>query len=302
MYFEIPPPGNWQDFERLTLDICRKLWSNDYAERHGRTGQAQAGVDVYGHNRGAGEFTGVQCKKRSGIHGDIDRPSPLLTTTDIDKEIDAASQFKPALQRFIIATTAPRDAGLQEHARKWNAAHGAVPFHLTLWFWDDYAERLNNDLNLLAIYYAELMSALENYNPTEHYLRMLAVAFDRPALRTTLSLENRATDLVQALADTQAAISTGKLTDRERQIIAHVARPKKRFPELERIARLLQSTREVVTNALSAGRIIQHTNVIEITDKELEARLNNLRRQAIDGLNALLAEHKIEAVVWHNYQ
>lgn len=302
MYLELPPPGNWQDFERLTLDLCRKIWTNDYAERHGRAGQAQAGVDVYGHNRVAGEFTGVQCKKRSSIQGDIDRPSPVLTTADIDKEIDAASRFSPALGRFIIATTAPRDATLQEHARKWDSDHEGVPFRLTLWFWDDYVERLNNNMNLLAIYYAELIAALENYNPTEHYLRMLAMAFDRPALRTTLSLENRATDLVKALADTQAAISTGRLTDRERQVIAHVARPKRRFLELEQIARLLQTTREVVTNALSAGRIVQHTNVIEIKDKGLEARLNSLRRQAVDKLNALLSEYKVDAVVWHDYQ
>lgn len=131
---------------------------------------------------------------------------------------------------------------------------------------------------------------------------MLAMAFDRPALRTTPSLENRATDLVQALSDTQAAIATGRLTDRERRIIAHVARPQKGFSELDQISRLLQITRSVVTSALSDGRIIQHTTVIEIKDKELEARLNHLRRQAIDKLNALLVSNNIDAVVWHDYQ
>ena len=33
-------PVNWQDFERLTLDIGKAQWKDDYAERHGapRTG------------------------------------------------------------------------------------------------------------------------------------------------------------------------------------------------------------------------------------------------------------------------
>lgn len=301
MYLEIPPPGNWQDFERLTLDLCKKVWADDYAQRNGRAGQPQASIDVYGYNRGAQESTGVQCKKRSGIQGQIDIPSHTLTTADIDTEIAAASTFSPKLQRFVLATTALRDAPLQEYARKWNAAHAQTSFSLALWFWEDYVEWLNKEPTLLYIYYSDLVTASKTYSPIEHYLRLLAMAFDRPALRTTLSLENRATDLVRALADTQSAVSTGRLADRDGRIIAQVARPAERLLELEQISRLLQSTREVVTNAISAGRIIEHPTCIEILDKELEARLNSLRKQALDKLNALLVKHNINLVVWHSY-
>ena len=62
---DIFPPAYWQDFERLTLDIAKIQWKDDYAERHGREGQAQGGVDIFGYNHSAKEQTGIQCKKRA---------------------------------------------------------------------------------------------------------------------------------------------------------------------------------------------------------------------------------------------
>jgi hypothetical protein len=301
MFLEIPPPANWQDFERLTLDMCKEKWKDDHAEPNGRQGQKQDSVDVYGYNHDAKESTGVQCKKRSGIVGDIDKPVSVLTQSEIDKEIAAASMFTPPLQRFIIATTAPRDKSLQSYARQWNVTHAGAPFFLNLWFWDTYEEWLNKNQNFLVVYYSEFMEAHKNNSPIERYLRLLAMAFNRPALRTNLSVENRATDLVQALADTQNAINTGRLTDREGRIIAQVALPKQRIPELEYISRLLQTTRGVVSNAVQTATIIQHATVIEVKDQKLVTNLNNLRRQALDELNALLEKNKVDAVVWHDY-
>jgi hypothetical protein len=46
-----PPPANWQDFERLCFDIYSRLWKTNDAQMHGRVGQPQAGVDVYGTDR-----------------------------------------------------------------------------------------------------------------------------------------------------------------------------------------------------------------------------------------------------------
>lgn len=40
-------PAYWQGFEKLTQDIVKTKWKDDYAERHGREGQAQGGIDVY---------------------------------------------------------------------------------------------------------------------------------------------------------------------------------------------------------------------------------------------------------------
>lgn len=55
-------PKNWQDFELL----CANLWKSEYGcydiNRHGRQGQKQHGVDVYGYINNGSEFFGIQCK------------------------------------------------------------------------------------------------------------------------------------------------------------------------------------------------------------------------------------------------
>jgi hypothetical protein len=54
----LPPPSNWQDFERLYVDVFSRIWKTNDAEMHGRTGQPQAGIDVYGTDRVEGRFVG----------------------------------------------------------------------------------------------------------------------------------------------------------------------------------------------------------------------------------------------------
>ena len=59
----LPPALNWQDFEHLCYDLYSHMWRTNDAEMHGRRGQPQAGVDVYGTDRLEGDrFVGVQCK------------------------------------------------------------------------------------------------------------------------------------------------------------------------------------------------------------------------------------------------
>ncbi|MDZ5519231.1 hypothetical protein U2F22_10685, partial [Escherichia marmotae] len=143
---EIAPPANWQDFERLTLDYAKKQWKDEYAQRHGRQGQAQSGVDIYGTHSISHELIGIQCKKKK--HFEV--PSKQLTIAEIDVEIDAAKTFSPRLDHFIIATTGPRDADLQGHIRMQNQA--GLPFKVSLLFWEDYQEFLNEHVGLMYKY------------------------------------------------------------------------------------------------------------------------------------------------------
>lgn len=55
------PPDRWQDFE----DLCLQLWRPRLidAKKHGRQGQPQAGVDVFGRDPKTGARWGVQCKQ-----------------------------------------------------------------------------------------------------------------------------------------------------------------------------------------------------------------------------------------------
>lgn len=287
------PPKYWQDFERLTLDWARKVWSDPYAERHGREGQAQGGVDVFGINKKLNEYTGVQCKKRTWItKPGADAPSDTLTTKEIDAEISAARNFQPPLDRFIIATTGRRDADLQAHVRKLNVANiaaGTKP-EIALMFWDDYEEHLNNDTDLMYRYFADVLRYRQSYSPDEHYYRLLHMAFDRPAIRTHLQSENRAADLITALAHTQEAISTGILKDRHGHIIDQAPKPKSIPKELQHAKKKLQEARDLATLGLSSGAIQEQGSWICIQDPTLTARINALRSESVESLNkAMLA-------------
>jgi hypothetical protein len=296
---DIAPPSFWQHFELLTLDICKQKWQDDYAERNGRSGQAQHGVDVYGYNRHQGEYTGVQCKKRKRAEGDVERPSGTLNQKEIQDEIKLARTFVPALSRFIIATTGARDEALQSVARAYNRT--SKDFQLTIWFWDDYVEHLNNNPSLMYRYYDNVLKYRNEYTREEHYYRMLAMAFDRPAIRTEISMENRVVDLIDALAATQQAVATGRLVDREHRLIDEVLLPESRDSRLDKIRLLLQQARDLATRALNDGTIVQHPTVIEIRSPQVAQSLNTTRMQAIDLLNELLREQQLAPVAIQRY-
>lgn len=52
----LPSPNTWQEFEALTYDLFRREWKTDDAHMHGRSGQQQHGVDVYGTDRIRGKW------------------------------------------------------------------------------------------------------------------------------------------------------------------------------------------------------------------------------------------------------
>ena len=57
-------PTSWDEFEDIARDVYSRIWRDPHAQRHGRTGQPQHGVDIYGRPHGlAGRYVGVQCKR-----------------------------------------------------------------------------------------------------------------------------------------------------------------------------------------------------------------------------------------------
>ena len=130
---EIPPPRDEQVFE----DLCRRLWSRIWddpdARKHGRRGQSQQGVDIFGR-RPDGGWEGVQCKKKA--------PGQRLTRGEIETEIEKARGFA-GLTRLIIATTAPRDnvtQGLERELTEEEERRGS--FSVVVYCWEDVSEKL----------------------------------------------------------------------------------------------------------------------------------------------------------------
>src|SRR3990172_4678532 len=101
----IPPPRSWEEFEEITLSAVRIKWESPTFTRHGRSGQGQHGVDLYGPNE-LGALVGVQCKLDSR---DI--------AARLEELIEQAEAFSPPLPEFFLATATPTDAKLQQEVR-----------------------------------------------------------------------------------------------------------------------------------------------------------------------------------------
>lgn len=153
---QINPPANWQDFE----DLCQRLWrsilGDENTHKHGRQGQDQHGVDVYGRNIFDGNITGIQCKGKNGLYGS------QLTAREIEVESKNAELFKPELSSFIMATTSPRDAKLQKKCRIMTQKKERK-FPVDVWSWDDISDELNYRPDICeALDSKELADALTN--------------------------------------------------------------------------------------------------------------------------------------------
>lgn len=147
---DIDPPGNPDKFEMLCCALARKVWNDPTAQRNGRTGQAQNGVDIISQYDGGTDYYGLQCKNS-------DQRSGSLTEADIKAEVEKAKTFKPALKRFYIATTLPRDSALQAVVRQISSDNVAAGlFSVHIWGWEDLHEALLAHREVLYTYWPHL--------------------------------------------------------------------------------------------------------------------------------------------------
>ncbi len=165
---DLPRPRNWQDFEDLTCDLFRILWKAPTAQKHGRSGQPQAGVDVFGLPPGGARWFGAQCKKR------FERP---VSRSELESEVEKAATFNPQLSSFALATTAPRGTKAQEWARELTES---APFEVTVFAWDDFCEALAGQRELLRKHFRDVYPE-DPSDVRRHYLRHLFTELDEKA-------------------------------------------------------------------------------------------------------------------------
>lgn len=127
----------------MCLMACENRWSPTNLTRHGRPGQAQQGVDVYG-NDNLGRLAGIQCKNTIGG----------VSTKTIDTEIINAEKFCPPLGSLYIATTADSDASIQKYVRaKSTERQKDNKFPVDIMFWGDITRDLcRNQATLQNLY------------------------------------------------------------------------------------------------------------------------------------------------------
>src|SRR5258707_4678132 len=100
----IPLPKGDDDFEDLVLALYRVVWQDSGAKLHGRRGQGQDGVDLYGEDRfGGSGLNGVQCKQ----HGSATLVTDQALVAEPRDEVEKGQGVQPPLPRFLFATTGP---------------------------------------------------------------------------------------------------------------------------------------------------------------------------------------------------
>ena len=139
---KLPTPKSWDEFEDITWEIYKRKWHDNHAQRYGRSGQAQNGIDIYGRPNSSGKYIGVQCKRYE---------DNKLNQQIIKEEIVKAECFSPPLSEYIIATTASRDTKLQDLVRSLNEereSENKFPVYIVFWedICNDLADPNNSDL------------------------------------------------------------------------------------------------------------------------------------------------------------
>lgn len=138
-----PSPTDPIAFESLCADLWGAIWGRA-AHKNGRTGQPQAGVDIYGKH--GSEWIGIQCKQKDELL------RSKLTSSELAEEVAAARRFVPPLKRFIVATTGPADARIQEEARRLTEEHTRHGlFEVEVWSWTEIWAELSRRPGLLQV-------------------------------------------------------------------------------------------------------------------------------------------------------
>jgi hypothetical protein len=214
MDIRLPIPKNWQDFESICHRLWSEIWNDTNAQKNGRQGQAQAGVDVFGKPFNTTTYQGVQCKDKDSKLGS------KLTDNDLFVECTNAINFKPQISNFTLATTSPRDEGIQEFYRSLNNDR-KFPFEVSVWSWDDIEAEIAYRPAIINHYYPLLKSfnedsnkiKLNRYSTKDH----LKAFFARPILNETLSKKFKSylQPLIYELADNSYLYGQGTLFEIE---------------------------------------------------------------------------------------
>lgn len=292
------PPLYWQQFEDLIVEIVGETYSIPAAQKIGRPGQAQDGVDVYGQSPRFGRI-GIQCKRMDTRDENNNYlPGGAISKAFLKTEAQKALKFNPALDLWIIATTAKRDARSQENARILSEKYqGNGDFQIITWFWDDLVSMLNSYPDVQKKYYQDVINIQSTKDQDILILQGIAQAFDRPAFSDHLTAED-AKDLDQALSDTFKAMRTGELVDR---VTRHTIRRSiggwriindvswRNY--LRSVDQQLGETRFKLRTGLGSGKfIINQYGHLVVNDHSAADDLNDHRRKCISLLNSALLQ------------
>ena len=298
------PPLYWQQFEDLAHGLLGEVYSSPDAQQFGRPGQAQDGIDVFGRSKRYG-MIGVQCKRLS----DLDEngspfPGGPVTRKLLRQEAAKSLDFKAKLSIWILATTARRDTAVQnwvnELNEEWEADNRNC--RAIVWSWDDIVGYLNAFPDLQRWYYEDVIKVRGTKDLDEFILATIRMAFSRPAFEMPLHCESP-DEFLQALSDTQRAVRTGELLDREsRQVIRkavggwHDIDDRNVRDSLRLVNQLLRHLRTQIVTGQKDGRIRHVNGFLDFSDLRFARELEDHRKKCVEVLNEVLASVNMDPV------
>jgi hypothetical protein len=158
---DLPKPKSWDEFEDIVWEIYTRRWPDSHAQRYGRSGQAQNGIDIYGQENHSGNYIAVQCKRYE---------DKKLNSQTIQAEITKAEGFSSPISKYLIATTTSRDTKIQDFIRLLNKKRKLEnKFTVHVSFWEDICSYLAEQTNydLLKKYYSEWGRIFTDHLKTE---------------------------------------------------------------------------------------------------------------------------------------
>ncbi len=302
---DILPPQNWQDFENMMKDLAQNYFESTTFNNYGRAGQDQQGVDITGYDS-SNKFIGIQCKhkRQYNAKGIVDYTS-LIDKKTIDAEIIQADTFDPKFDKYIIATSSLNSVDICDHINLINQNRIQSGKALVeIWFWENIKQLFNKHTDLLYTYYENFLRKENLYNKDIHILAFLKAAFSRTAFERVFHLENHFDDFLQALTDTKAAIQTGILKTRTKDLMrtsypyTNISNQdwKKTTKEIyQRIEKLIKYYTEVIQK----GEIEQRSSFIVIKSSNpriISDNINMMRKEMLLMLNSILKEANIESI------
>src|SRR6266478_2764422 len=143
-----PIPKNDDDFEEMCLRLLRLYWSRPGLELFGKRGERQFGIDILDFG-GETPIYAAQCK--------LKEEHKTLPPADIQKEVDEAKKFTPALGKYAILTTAKVSALAQRRVREINQSHKVLGlFEVEVLNWDRLCLLLQQYTDVQEHFYGEI--------------------------------------------------------------------------------------------------------------------------------------------------
>lgn len=153
-----PLPQSAVEWEDMVCDALRIRCGYPDFRRHGRSGQGQYGVDIYGCPEG--QFVGADCKL-------IKR----LRFQDVESAVEKAEQFSPRLVKYYYAVSLRRDANLQKQERIFNQNRiMAGKFEVVILFFEDVCQELSLRQELVQKYWALWLPKSSNLNRSRNVI------------------------------------------------------------------------------------------------------------------------------------